>query len=72
MFIKIQGKQIGKWALALIEYSLTYMPLKAMKGQVIADFIVDHAIVETPQAFVELELWKLYFNGYSHKEGTGI
>ena len=35
---------IGKWAYALIEYDLAYESLRAMKGQVIADFIVDHRI----------------------------
>jgi hypothetical protein len=35
---------IGKWAYALIEYDLTYEPLRALKGQVIADFILEHGI----------------------------
>lgn len=48
------------------------MPLKAMKGKVVADFIIDHTMAETPQAFVELEPWKLYFDGSSYKEWTGI
>jgi hypothetical protein len=39
----LSGK-IGKWAYALIEYDLSYEPLKSMKGQVIADFIVEHSI----------------------------
>lgn len=55
--------RIGKCALALTEYSLTYAPLKAMKGQVVADFIVDHAMVKTPLNYLELETWKLYFDG---------
>ncbi|XP_058733336.1 uncharacterized protein LOC131604940 [Vicia villosa] len=63
---------IGKWALALIEYSLTYAPLKAMKGQVVADFLVDHSMVEIPKNYVDLAPWKLYFDGSSHKYGTGI
>ena len=29
----ILHSQIGKWALVLTEYSLTYLPLKAMKGK---------------------------------------
>lgn len=45
----------GKWTLVLTKYSLTYMPLKAMKGHVIADFIVNHVIVEAPQKYLELE-----------------
>lgn len=44
----ILHSQIGKWALALTKYYLTYMPLKAMKGHVVAYFIVDHVVVETP------------------------
>ncbi|XP_050893942.1 uncharacterized protein LOC127100720 [Lathyrus oleraceus] len=42
----ILHSRIGKWALALTEYSLTYRPLKAVKGQVVANFIVDHSIVQ--------------------------
>jgi hypothetical protein len=37
----ILHSRIGKWALALTEYSLTYKPLKAVKGQIVADFIAD-------------------------------
>src|SRR3954470_10330760 len=40
----ILSGRIGKWAYALIEYNLTYESLRAMKGQVIDDFIVDHRI----------------------------
>lgn len=64
--------RIGKWALALMKYSLTYMPLKAMKGQVVAKFMVDHTMVEMTQSYLELELWRLYFDCSSHKNGTGI
>ncbi|XP_058784383.1 uncharacterized protein LOC131659176 [Vicia villosa] len=67
----ILHSRIGKWALALTEYSLTYAPLKAMKGQVVADFL-DHSVVAVPQNYVDLVPWKLYFDGSSHKDGTGI
>jgi hypothetical protein len=36
--------RIGKWAYTLIEYDLTYELLKTLKGQVLADFIVEHGI----------------------------
>lgn len=72
LFKTILYSRIGKWELALTEYSLTYMPLKAMKGQVVADFIIDHAMVETPQSSIKLLPWKLYFDDSSHKKGTGI
>jgi hypothetical protein len=40
----ILSGRIGKWAYALVLYDLAYEPLRSMKGQVVADFIVDHAI----------------------------
>ncbi|WJX39864.1 hypothetical protein P8452_27372 [Trifolium repens] len=68
----ILHSRIGKWALALTEYSLTYKPLKAVKGQIVADFIVDHSLVEMPQEYVDIQPWILYFDGSKHKHGTGI
>ncbi|XP_058784623.1 uncharacterized protein LOC131659451 [Vicia villosa] len=64
--------RFGKWALALTEYSLAFMPLKAMKGQVVSDFIVDHAEVETPQLLVELKPRRLFFDGSTHKESSRV
>ncbi|KAI5393297.1 hypothetical protein KIW84_060424 [Lathyrus oleraceus] len=63
--------RIRKWALALTEYSLKYLPLKVVKGQVVADFIVDHSIDENVE-YIELEPWKLYFDGSSHKSRTVV
>ena len=40
----ILSGRIGKWAYALIEYDLACEPLKSMKGQIVADFIVEHRI----------------------------
>ncbi|XP_058725925.1 uncharacterized protein LOC131597235 [Vicia villosa] len=68
----LETSRIGKWALALTEYSLTYAPLKAMKGQVVAYFLVDHSMVSMPQNYVDLVPWKLNFDGSSHKNGRGI
>ena len=48
------------------------MPLKAVKGQVVADFIVDHSTNEESINYLEIEPWKLYFDGSSHKDGTGV
>ena len=40
----ILSRRIGKWDYALVEYDLAYESLKYVKGQIIADFIVEHHI----------------------------
>jgi hypothetical protein len=60
----ILSGRIGKWAYALVEYDLAYEPLRSMKGQVVADFIVNHAIdVDHSVNFVQLKPWGSYFDG---------
>jgi hypothetical protein len=59
----ILSGRIGKWAYALVEYDLAYEPLRLMKGQVVADFIVDHATeVDQPIILIQLSPWRLYFD----------
>jgi ribonuclease HI len=60
----ILSRKRGKWAYVLVEYDLLYEPLRAMKGQIIADFIVDNAVVVDDETYlVEMLLWKLFFDG---------
>jgi ribonuclease HI len=40
----ILSGRLGKWAYTLVEYDLMYEPLRAMKGQVVVDFIMDHDV----------------------------
>jgi hypothetical protein len=71
----IMSGRIGKWAYALIEYDLAYEPLKSMKGQVIADFIVEHQIKDTYEldiSYLTVTPWTLYFDGSVCNEGQGI
>jgi ribonuclease HI len=56
--------RMGKWAYALVEYDLAYEPLRSMKGQLVADFIVNHAVdVDHSVSLVQLKPWGLYFDG---------
>jgi hypothetical protein len=71
----ILSGRIRKWAYALIEYDLAYEPLKSMKGQVIADFIVGHSIDQNCDESCNLMSicpWKLFFNGSTCREGRGV
>jgi hypothetical protein len=52
----ILSGRICKCAYALVEYDLAYKPLRSMKGQVVANFIVDHAVdVNHSVGFVQLK-----------------
>jgi hypothetical protein len=71
----ILSGRIRKWDYALIEYDLAYEPLKSMKDQVVADFIVGHSInqnnVESCN-LVSIHPWKLFFDGSACREGQGV
>jgi hypothetical protein len=68
----ILSGSIGKWAYTLVEYDLAYEPLRSMKGQVVADFIVYHAVdVDHSVDFVQHRPWGLYFDGSVCSKGQG-
>jgi hypothetical protein len=68
----ILSGRMGNWAYVLIQYDLAYEPLRSMKGQVVADFIVDHAIdVDHSVSLVQHKPWGLYFDGSVCSKGHG-
>ena len=42
LLLPILSGRIGKWIMALSEFDLRYESAKAVKGQVMADFVVQH------------------------------
>jgi hypothetical protein len=74
MFLKlILSGTMGKWPYALVEYDLAYEPLRSMKGQVVADFIVNHVVdVDHSVNVVQLKPWGLYFDGSVCSKGQGV
>ncbi|XP_074278494.1 uncharacterized protein LOC141602082 [Silene latifolia] len=67
----------------LSEFDLKYVPLKAIKGKVVADFLADNPVEETDIVdtwsfpdedivHVEDDVWDLYFDGASNNMGCGI
>jgi hypothetical protein len=67
--------RIRKWAYALIEYDLAYEPLKSMRGQVVANFIVEHRINDTHKldiSYLTVSPWTLYFDGSVCNEGQEL
>ena len=62
----ILSGRIGKWAYALVEYDLAYESLRAIKGQIVADFIVEYRISDEHDlevVYVTCTPWKLFFDG---------
>ena len=61
---------MGKWILALSEFDLRYESAKAVKRQVIADFVTQHH--KPSIGYVELIPWTLFFDGSSCKQGGAL
>ncbi|XP_031124269.1 uncharacterized protein K02A2.6-like [Ipomoea triloba] len=61
-----------KWAMELTQYSLEYRPRAAIKGQALADFIVECTIPEEPgKSDRKHRDWEMYNDGASSKKGCG-
>ena len=60
LLLPILNVRIGKWILALSEFDLRYESSKAVKGQAIAEFIVQYCGPEL--SMVDLVPWTLFFD----------
>ncbi|GJR01578.1 reverse transcriptase domain-containing protein [Tanacetum coccineum] len=66
--------RLQKWSVMLGEHNITYRPRTSVKGQILADFLVekpdeappDTSVVEIPQ-----EPWTLFTDGSSCVDGSG-
>jgi LEA14-like dessication related protein len=71
----ILSGRIGNWGYALVEYNLACEPLKSMRGQIVANFIVKHRIDNEHDfevGYVTCTPWKLYFDGLVCGDGQEI
>jgi hypothetical protein len=66
----ILNGRIVKWILALSEFELKFESAKAIKGQIIADFITEHR--DPSIDLLEITLWALFFDGSSCGKGGGV
>ena len=67
------GRQM-KWAIELSEFDIRYKPKTAIKGQVLADFIMEFTSAEpakNAQTVTDLSIWKLYVDGAANAQGSG-
>jgi hypothetical protein len=68
--MQILNGRIGKWILALSEFELKFESAKAVKGQIIADFITEHH--GSSINLLEITHWALFFYGSSCGKGGGV
>ncbi|XP_070665269.1 uncharacterized protein [Malus domestica] len=75
----VKGR-IRKWTMALSEFSLQYVPQKAVKGQKLVDFLAHHP---SPYGFGDTDVeigmvetrdnyWTMYFDGSSTSSSAGV
>ena len=68
------SRRLMKWAIELSEFDIRYKPKPAIKGQVLADFVMEFTSAESAenaQAMNDLPIWKLSVDGASNAQGSG-
>jgi hypothetical protein len=71
----ILSGRIGKWVYALFEYDLAFESLRAVKGQIVVDPIIEHQVNyehDLKVGYITCTPWKLFFDGSACDDGQGI
>jgi ribonuclease HI len=63
--------RIAKWPVELMGETLAYAPCKAIKSQILADFVAEWTDTQLPPPQIQAECWTLYFDGSVMKTGAG-
>ena len=58
------------WAIKLSKFEIIYKLKKAIKAQVLADFVVEMTRIE--DEWLIQHAWMLYVNGSSNRKGSGV
>ncbi|GKV44712.1 hypothetical protein SLEP1_g51871 [Rubroshorea leprosula] len=66
---ELSGRLIG-WSVELSEYDLKFQPRTTIKGQAMADFLVECAPAAVKEKAPEHPLWVLYVDGAANVEGS--
>jgi ribonuclease HI len=63
--------RIAKWAVELMGETLSFAPRRAIKSQVLTDFLAEWTDTQLPTALIQAELWTMYLDGSLMKTGAG-
>ena len=67
--------RLMKWAIELREFDIRYKPKTTIKGQVLADFVMEFTSLEPAkdaQTTTDLSIWKHSVDGVSNAQGGGV
>ncbi|XP_075640486.1 uncharacterized protein LOC142612255 [Castanea sativa] len=78
----VQDGKATKWVLLLSEFDIKYVTQQSMKGRAIADQLAHCSLEEAKEIQgdfldedimrIEVESWKMYFDGATNQNGSGI
>jgi ribonuclease HI len=63
--------RIAKWVVDIMGETISFAPHKAIKSQVLADFVAEWVDTQLPEAPIQPELWTMYFDESLMKTGAG-
>ena len=78
----MQDEKSAKWVLLLSEFDIKYVTQKFVKGRAIVDHLAHCSLEEAKEIqgdfpdediiWIEVESWKMYFDGATNQNGNGI
>ena len=78
----VQDGKTAKWVLLMLEFDIKYVTQKSVKGRAIADHLAHCSLEEVEEIQgefldedimrIELESWKMYFDGATNQNESGI
>ena len=63
--------RIAKWAIELLPFDITYKPRRAIKSQVLADFVAEWTEAKLPKEYGAYSNWTMHFDGSKMLAGLG-
>jgi hypothetical protein len=63
--------RIAKWAVEIMGETISFAPRKAIKSQVLVDFVAEWVDTQLPTTSIQPKLWTMYFDGLLMKTGAG-
>ena len=68
------SRRLIKWTIEFSEFDIRYKPRTVIKGQILADFIMEFtptASTEATQLTLDLPIWRLSVDGAANAQGSG-